>query len=108
MSQQSSGMPDYMPRNPKDMADITSYLGASKKWDVVHTEILEQSIVILDVTGTKHASKQAALCTIQIDGQRKVCLFASKVLADQLIGVSEHLPLTAKVVQKGKRYHFAV
>lgn len=97
-----------MPRNPNDMKDITSFLGASKKWDVVHTEILDQSFVLLDVTGTKHASKQAALCTIQIDGERKVCLFASKVLADQLIAVADEFPLTAKVVKKGKRYHFAV
>jgi hypothetical protein len=106
MSQDNSRLPDYMPRRDGAPKNILDLLGGAKKWDIEHSDVLDKEFVVLDVDPKHHMGKDVAICTVEIDNERKIMLVNSITLASQLLGLSAELPLVCKVGRKGKRYHF--
>lgn len=107
-----SNLPDFMPRrDPNDVQDapnIVDLLTETKSYDITHKDLLEQDMVILDVTPKTWMSKDCAIATAIVDGEETLVLFASTVLAGQLLKVKDALPVKVKVTRRGKRYHFTV
>jgi hypothetical protein len=107
-----SNLPDYMPvrgpNDPKDVPNIVDLLTEAKSYDVMHTDLLDTPMLITDVTPKTWMSKDCAIATATIDGEEKLVLFTSTVLASQLLKVKDSLPVTVKATKRGKRYHFTL
>jgi len=108
MPKNTSSLPDYMPRRDDAPMNIMDLLGGNKKWDVVFSDMLGIEFVCTAVDATKHNSKPAAVCTVNVDGDIKTMLLSSKVLAAQMLALQDELPLTCKIVRSGKRYRFTL
>lgn len=106
MTENGSKLPDYMPRRTDAPANIIDLLGGAKKWDLEHKEVLNTEFVIIDADPKHHMGKDVAICTVEIAEERKIMLLNSITLASQVLGLVDSLPLTCKIAQKGKRYHF--
>lgn len=107
MTTNGSRLPEYMPRREGAPPNIVDLLGGEKKWDLEHSDALDKQFVILTADAKHHMGKDVAVCTVEIDGERKIMLLNSITLASQLLPLADELPLTCKITRKGKRYHFA-
>jgi len=108
MPNNDSGLKGYMPTRRASLKRITDLLGGDNKWDVTHKDILGKEFIVHSIAPTQHASKPAAIGTIELDDKRVVCLFASKVLSSQLLKFKDELPVLCKIAKSGKRYRFTI
>lgn len=99
---------DGRPLDLSQVPNIVSHLGSSNRWDMTHVDALDKEMIVLDVQPKRHMSKDCAIATVIFDDERKLCLFASTVLAKQLLEVADQMPVKVKVARNGKRYLFTL
>jgi hypothetical protein len=98
-------------RNPEDVSqapNIVDLLTETKSYDVKHTDVLDQEMVVLNVTPKSWMSKDCAIATVVINDEENLVLFTSTVLSAQLLKVKDSLPVKVKATKRGKRYHFTI
>lgn len=89
-----------------DVQNVTEFV-TTRKWDMVHSAVLNMPIIIVDASPITTSYGDAYVCTCIVNGEKKDILMGGKVLVQQLTEVMDNLPVRATVKKQGRYFTFS-